>query len=130
MAWARVSHVASHQEKHFIVLLKFGVSEIRSTSNAIFDISSRISNRSFENVAQIKYFGTAVTNQNSIQEETKSRLNSGNGFYHSVQKLLSSRLLSKLVTVIIYKTIILFVDLYGCETLCLALREKHRHRVF
>jgi hypothetical protein len=39
-----------------------------------------------------------VTNQNLIQEETK-RLNSGNACYHSVQKLLSSCLLSKDVKV-------------------------------
>ena len=37
---------------------------------------------------------TALTNQNSIAEEIKSRLRSGNICYHSVQNLLSSRLLS------------------------------------
>jgi hypothetical protein len=38
-----------------------------------------------------KYLETTVTNQNSIQEEIKSILKSGNAFYHSVQNLLSSR---------------------------------------
>jgi hypothetical protein len=38
---------------------------------------------------------TTVGNQNLIQEEIKRRLNSSNACYHSVQKLLSFRLLSK-----------------------------------
>jgi hypothetical protein len=64
-----------------------------------------------------------------MQEEIKSRLNSGNACYHSVQSLLSSRLLSRSVKVKIYKTIILTV-LYGCGTWSLTLREEHRLRAF
>jgi hypothetical protein len=65
-----------------------------------------------------------------IQEEIKRRLNSGNAFYHSVQNLLSSRLLLKNVKIRIYKAIILPVVLYGCETWSLTLREEHKLRVF
>jgi hypothetical protein len=43
---------------------------------------------------------------------------------------LSSRLLSKNIKVRIYKTIILLVVLYGCETWYLTLREERRLRVF
>jgi hypothetical protein len=50
--------------------------------------------------------------------------------YHSVQNLLSSRLLFKNIIIRIYKTIILPVVLYGCETLSVTLREEHRLRVF
>jgi hypothetical protein len=76
------------------------------------------------------YLGTTVTNQNLIQEEIKRRLNSGNACYHSVQNLLSSSLLSKNLKIRVYKTIILPVVLYGCETWSLTLREDHRLRVF
>jgi hypothetical protein len=55
----------------------------------------KIANRSFGNVSQFKYLGMTVSNQNLIQEEIKRRLNSGDACYHSVQNLLSSRLLSK-----------------------------------
>jgi hypothetical protein len=41
----------------------------------------KIANRSFENVSQFKYLGTAVTNENLIQKEIKRSLNSGNACY-------------------------------------------------
>jgi sorting nexin-29 len=86
----------------------------------------KIANRSFESVSQFKYLGTEVTNQNLIQEEIKRRLNSGNDCCHSVQNLLSSRLLSKNVKIRICKTIVLPVVLYRFETWSLKFREEHR----
>ena len=74
--------------------------------------------------------GTKLTNKNSIQEEIKSRLKVGNASYYSVQNLLSSRLLSKMLKIKIYRTIILPVVLYGCETWSLILREERRLSVF
>ena len=50
--------------------------------------------------------------------------------HHSVQNLLSSRLLSKNVKIKIHRTIILPVVLYGCGTWSLTLREERRLRVF
>jgi hypothetical protein len=90
----------------------------------------KIANRSSENVSQFKYLGTTVTNQNLFQEEIKRRLNFGNACYHSVQNLLFSRLLWKNLKIRIYKTIILPVVLYRCETWSLTLREEHSLRVF
>jgi hypothetical protein len=55
----------------------------------------KIDNGSFERVEEFVYLGPTLTNQNSIQEEIRSRLNSGSACYHSVQNLLSSSLLSK-----------------------------------
>ena len=68
--------------------------------------------------------------QNSILEEIKSRLKSGNACYHSVQNILSSSLLSKNLKIKIYRTIILPVVLHGCETWSLTLRKERRLRVF
>ena len=92
--------------------------------------SLRIDNSTFERVEGFKYLGTTLTNQNSIAEEIRSRMSSGNACYHSVQKLLSSRLLSKNLKIKIYRTKILPVVLYGCETWSLTLREERKLKVF
>ena len=76
----------------------------------------KVDNSSSERVEEFKYWGTTLTNQNSIQKEIKSRLKLGNACYYSMQKLLSSSLLSRNLKIKIYRTIILPVVLYGCET--------------
>jgi len=90
----------------------------------------RTDNSSFERVEEFKYLGTTLTNKNSILEEIKIRLRSGNACYHSVQNLLSSGLLSKNLKIKIYRTIILPVVLYGCEASSLTFREERKLRVF
>jgi len=100
------------------------------SQNAGQSHSMKIDNSSFESVEEFKYFGTTLENQTSIQEEIKSRLNSGNAYYHPVQNLLSSSLLSKNLEITIYRNIILSFVLYGCGTWSLTLREERRLRVF
>ena len=90
----------------------------------------KIDNSSIERVEEFKCLGTTLTNKNSIQEEIKSRLKLGNACYYSVQNILSSSLLSKNLKIKIYRTTILPVVLYGCETWSLTLREERGLMVF
>jgi hypothetical protein len=57
--------------------------------------SMNTDNSSFDRVGEFKYLWTTLTNQNSIQEEIKSKLKSGAACYNSVQNLLSFYFLSK-----------------------------------
>ncbi|KAJ4447631.1 hypothetical protein ANN_09638 [Periplaneta americana] len=98
--------------------------------NVVRNGNIKIGNLSFEEVEKFKYLGATVTNINDTREEIKHRINMGNARYYSVEKLLSSSLLSKNLKVRIYKTVILPVVLYGCETWTLTLREEHRLMVF
>jgi hypothetical protein len=98
--------------------------------NAGRSYSMKIDNSSIEGVEEFKYLGTMLTNKNSTQEEIKSRLKTGNACYYSVQNFLSSSLLTRKLKIKIYRTIILPVVLYGCETWSLTLREEPRLRVF
>jgi hypothetical protein len=61
--------------------------------------SIKIANRSFEDVANFKYMGTTLTDQNCMLEDIKSRLNSENAYYYLVQSLLSSHLLFRNIKV-------------------------------
>ncbi|KAJ4451543.1 hypothetical protein ANN_03009 [Periplaneta americana] len=98
--------------------------------NIVRNGNIKIRDLSFEEVEKLKYLGATVTNINDTREEIKRRINMGNACYYSVEKLLSSSLLSKNLKVRIYKTVILPVVLYGCETSTLTLREEQKLRVF
>ena len=84
----------------------------------------------FVRVEEFKHLRTTLTNENSVQEEIKSRLKSGNVCYHLVQNIFPSSLLPKNVKIYMYRTIILPVVLYGCETWSLTWREERRLRLF
>jgi len=67
----------------------------------------KIHNVFYEKVGEFIYLGTTLMNQNSIQEEIKSGLKSGNSCFRLVQNILSSSLLSRNSEIKIYRTIIL-----------------------
>jgi len=83
-------------------------------------------NSSIERVEEFKYFVTTLTDQNCIQEEIKSRLKLGNACCYSVQNVLCYSLVYKKLKIKIYRTVILCVVLYGCETWSIILREERR----
>jgi len=87
--------------------------------------SITIDNSSVERVKQPKYLGTTLLNQNSIQEEIRSRLKSGNACYNLVQNHLSSSLLSKNIKININGNIIFSVVLCGCETWLVTMGKHH-----
>ena len=107
---------------------------LSSRFRIMFLLLQTLAARSTPNPLNIPYFillfPVTLTNQNSIQEEIKSRLKSGNACYHSVQNLLSSSLLSKNLKIKIYRTVILPVVMYGCKTWTLTLKEERRLGVF
>jgi len=55
--------------------------------NARWSHNIKIDSSFFVTMAQFRYLGTTLMNQNSIQEENKSSLKSGNVWYHTVQNL-------------------------------------------
>ncbi|KAJ4426359.1 hypothetical protein ANN_27173 [Periplaneta americana] len=110
--------------------IRFEMHEQQPQENIARNGNIKIGDLSFEGVENFKYLGATATNVNDTREEIKRRINMGNACYYSVEKLLSSCLLSKNLKVRIYKTVTLPVVLYGCETWTLTLREEHRLRVF
>ena len=72
--------------------------------NAGWSHNIKIDSSSFERVEEFKYLETTLTNQNSIQEEIKRRVSSGNACSHSEQNLFSSSFVSKNLKIKIYRT--------------------------
>jgi hypothetical protein len=55
--------------------------------NAGENHSIKMGNEYFEAVEHFEYFGTTLTNQNSIHEEIKSSLKSGKACYHCFSRM-------------------------------------------
>ena len=81
-----------------------------------------IHNLSFEYVEKFKYLWVTLTDTNDIREDIKRRINMGNEYYYTLEKILSSSLFSKKLKVA-YETIILPDVFHDCETRFLKLRQ-------
>ena len=68
--------------------------EIGRHRGILANANIKIGSNSSEEVETFKYLGSLLTNQNSIHDKIKCRLNVGNSSYYSVQTLLAFRLLS------------------------------------
>jgi hypothetical protein len=81
--------------------------------NAGKNYNTKVGNKSFESEAKFKYLRASHTNQNCINKDRKTRLNSRNALHPSVHSLFPSCLLSQNMEIKIYRTIILsvFVDM-------------------
>ena len=88
--------VASKENVLEVISEKTGYVVVCREQNAEQNNNIMTHNKSFERVEQSRYLATILTNQNSVQEEIKSRLKSGNACYYAVQNLFSSNLLSKI----------------------------------
>ena len=85
-----------------------------------------INNEQIQQVDSYRYLGSIINGNNSIEEEIKARIATGNRAYYANLNLFKSRLISKHAKIRLYNTIIRPVVSYGCETWVLKqdLRQK------
>jgi len=67
----------------------------------------------YEGVAEFIYLGTLISNDSSIEKEIQRRMLAGNRTYFATISLLRSGLLSRATKIILYRTLIRLVVLYG-----------------
>ncbi|KAJ4433184.1 hypothetical protein ANN_15441 [Periplaneta americana] len=123
ITWSNFSQVFPNRKTNVSAI-------ISRDQNIIRNGNIKIVNLSYQKVEKFKYLEAIVTNISNTREEIKRRINMGNVWYYSVEKLLSSSLLSKQLKVRIYMTVILPVILYGCETWTPTVREEQSLRMF
>ena len=83
-----------------------------------------------EQVLYYKYLGSNVNSHNSIEEEIRNRITLGNKAYHANQFLFKSRLVSKILKMKLYWSIIRSIVTYDCETGVLKETIKDKLMVF
>ncbi|KAI5737941.1 hypothetical protein M8J77_000982 [Diaphorina citri] len=88
------------------------VSKIRSMTSTTVTIN----NHRFERVTDFKYLGANINENNRIEPEVNNRMNNANRSLYSMNKMLTSKKISKNAKIKMYTTIIQPVLLYGSET--------------
>jgi hypothetical protein len=84
----------------------------------------------YEGVAEFIYWGTLISNDSSMEKEIQIRILACNGTYLATISLFSSRLLSRVTTIILHKTPIRPVVSYGVEAWTLTKKEEKALLIF
>lgn len=88
--------------------------------------SVRVLNHAIESVPEFKYLGCILTEDNRESREISARIQSANRSAHALKKLVGSRLLSRANKLLIYKTLIRPIAVYGAETWTMTVQDMQR----
>jgi hypothetical protein len=75
-----------------------------------------IENKEIEQVKVFKYLGSIINTDNTMEEEIKARITSGNKVYFANKKMFQSRFISKRAKLKLYYSVIRPIITYSCET--------------
>jgi hypothetical protein len=89
-----------------------------------------VEGKSYEAVNQFVYLGLQINSKNSIQEEIRLRIQTGNRSLFANKKLLNNKDLNAASELQIYKYIMRPAGTYGCETWAMTVTEQNRLLVF
>jgi hypothetical protein len=70
----------------------------------------------FETVCSFTYLRSEINCKNDISDEIKKRILAANKFLHGLRKHLKSRLISRIIRIIMYKVLVRLVPSYASET--------------
>jgi len=105
--------------------MRFSAVPARRSVNAV-----TINGVTYEGVAEFKYLGTLICNDNRIEKEIQRRILAGSRTYYAAIGLLKSRLLSRATKIQLYKTLIRPVVTYGAETWTMTKKEEEALLIF
>jgi hypothetical protein len=88
------------------------------------------SNTRLEQIHSYKYLGSIINRDNSIEEEIRETIMSGNKAYFANRSIFKSKLVCKKSKLKVYRTIIRIIVTYGCETWVLKEAIKQKLLVF
>lgn len=87
-------------------------------------------NYTFEIVNSFNYLGAVINNKNDMHIAINERLQAAQKTFYAHLKFFKSRLTSRSLKMRLYKTVVLPVLTYSCETWALTLADEEKLRVF